>query len=202
MSDVKVSFNSHYLRCFWMFKNFFCCLLLSLRQCVSTFTICIVFGWTIPLIFIYWKQWMFVTKFRQILPYIHFDFLHALNLLSLCCKTKFSTIICLKSPSSAVYVSFVRLINIINGSWSVRDGMDWTAQVWSGLIQTHLKHVNSGWSSVSAVLWGDHRLLAEAPLRSGGPHPAGLPGSCDPVLQTEGGCDGAAAVARHLQAAR
>lgn len=56
--------------------------------------------------------------------------------------------------------------------------------------------------SVSAVLWGDHGLLAEAPLRSGGPCPAGLRGPRDLVLQTEGSRDGAAAVVRHLQASR
>lgn len=56
--------------------------------------------------------------------------------------------------------------------------------------------------SVSAVLRGDLPLLAEAPLGSRRPHPAGLRGSRDFVLQAEGGCDGAAAVARHLQAAR
>ncbi|XP_071349575.1 ankyrin repeat and SOCS box protein 14 isoform X2 [Trachinotus anak] len=55
---------------------------------------------------------------------------------------------------------------------------------------------------VSAVLRGDHRVLAQAPLRPCGPHPAGLRGSRDLLLQAEGGCDGAAAVARHLQAAR
>lgn len=55
--------------------------------------------------------------------------------------------------------------------------------------------------SVSAVLWGDHCPLAEAPLRSDGSRHVGLRGSCDLVLQAEGGCDGAAAVARHLPAA-
>lgn len=56
--------------------------------------------------------------------------------------------------------------------------------------------------SISAVLWGDHSLLAEVSLRPVGPHPVGLRGSRDPLLQAQGGCDGAAAVAWHLQAAR
>lgn len=53
-----------------------------------------------------------------------------------------------------------------------------------------------------SVLRGDHRLLAEASLRSGGSHPDGLRGSGDPLFQAQGGRDGAAAVGRHLQAAR
>lgn len=56
--------------------------------------------------------------------------------------------------------------------------------------------------SVSAVLRGDHRLLAEGALRSFSSSHAGLRGSCDLVFQTEGSFDGAATVARHLQAAR
>lgn len=52
------------------------------------------------------------------------------------------------------------------------------------------------------VLRGDHPLLAEAPLRSHSSHLVGLRESCDLVLQAEGGSDGAATVARHLQAAR
>lgn len=56
--------------------------------------------------------------------------------------------------------------------------------------------------SVSAVLRGDHRLLAEAPLRSDGSHSVGLRGSCDLVLQAEGDADGGATVGGHLQAAR
>lgn len=55
---------------------------------------------------------------------------------------------------------------------------------------------------VSAVLRGDHCNLAETPLGSRCSHPAGLRRSCDLVLQAEGGCDGTAAVAGHLQAAR
>ena len=56
--------------------------------------------------------------------------------------------------------------------------------------------------SVSAVLRGDHGLLPETPVRSRGSHSAGLCGSRDPVLQTEGDSDGAEAVAGYLQNAR
>lgn len=56
--------------------------------------------------------------------------------------------------------------------------------------------------SVSAVLRGDHSFLAETPVGPRGSCPAGLRGTRDHVLQTEGGSDGAEAVAGHLQTAR
>ncbi|XP_062419994.1 uncharacterized protein LOC119229603 [Pungitius pungitius] len=64
-----------------------------------------------------------------------------------------------------------------------------------------------GWTPLHEAAAQTNQKVLELTLevhgrKDAGPRHAGLPGPRDPVLQAEGGRDGAAAVARHLQAAR
>ncbi|XP_054640133.1 ankyrin repeat and SOCS box protein 14-like isoform X2 [Dunckerocampus dactyliophorus] len=96
-----------------------------------------------------------------------------------------------------------------NGSHVPEDYEGWSNTVIKDTMvtrtKTHNGHMLPGGTVcvfVSTVLRGDHRFVAQASLRSCGSGPAGLCGSCDNMLQAEGGPHGAAAVERHLQDAR
>ncbi|KAM8914834.1 ankyrin repeat and SOCS box protein 14 isoform 1-T1 [Spinachia spinachia] len=89
-----------------------------------------------------------------------------------------------------------------SGSHIPEDYEGWSNSVIKDAMVTSTGHRRGGTEYYLAILRGDHGPLAEGPLRSAGPRHAGLLGPRAAVLQAEGGRDGAAAVARHLQAAR